>query len=271
MVKCPNCGKEANDDPYCSNCGTKIEQKSVCPQCNSEVDEESAFCPKCGTKLKDDSAAEEQVNEEKVEEEKKDIADEEKVEEKTDEEPKEDNEIKTEEKFSYVEKQYCPFCNSELDEGTIFCQECGKPVEIDKQSFAGIKNTINFKNLLIWTVISVIIAIFISLMFCYILGSTGKYYEVGFIISLIICVGIFGSFKDVVNGGLLGIITGLVLGILSESIIAISNGFSYGYDMLFGYSAIVFTIVGLIIGIISSKYLRGHIKEKIDVEKLFNS
>ena len=141
---------------------------------------------------------------------------------------------------------------------------------MDKQSFAGIKNTINFKSLIICTLISIILSVFLSLIFSYIFANVkGDYYPIGFIISLIISVGIFGSFKEIINGGLLGIITGLVLGLLSNFIVEVANGFAFSYEMLFGYPAIIFTILGLIIGIVSSKSFRKHIVNRINVENVF--
>ena len=134
---------------------------------------------------------------------------------------------------------------------------------------SGIKNTINFKNLIVCSIISIILSVFISLIFCYIFaGMHGDYYPIGFIISLIITIGIFGSFKDIINGGLLGIITGLVLGLLSNYIVELSSGFTFSYEMLFGYSAVIFTIFGLIMGIIAVKILRKPVKKLIDVDKI---
>ena len=49
MVKCPNCGKEA-DSKFCPNCGEKLQTKFVCPHCNEELEENTNFCPECGEK-----------------------------------------------------------------------------------------------------------------------------------------------------------------------------------------------------------------------------
>ena len=97
----------------------------------------------------------------------------------------------------------------------------------------------------------------------------GDYYPIGFVISIILIVGIFGSFKEVINGGLLGLITGLVIGILSTYIVELSCGFKFSYMMLYGYGSVILTVLGLIMGIISSQSLRNSVKKLIDVEKIF--
>ena len=267
MVKCPECGKEADDNPFCASCGTKIKQENLCPQCNEEIDEESVFCPKCGTKIKDDSIDDEIVEDE--EESKKEEETTEEVNETEQEKVDEAKETESDKDTSDVEKQHCPFCDTEIDDETVFCPECGKSVEIDKQSLSGIKYSINLKNLIVCSIISILLSIFISLVFCYVFKSIkGDYYVVAFLIGLIISVGIFGSYKEIINGGLLGIITGLVLGLLSNFIVEFANGFTFSYEMLFGYPAVIFTILGLIIGIISTVYLRNSIKNTIDVENI---
>lgn len=44
------------------------------------------------------------------------------------------------------------FCNTKIeDSDVIYCPECGKSVEIDKQSFEGTKTTINMKMLIIFS------------------------------------------------------------------------------------------------------------------------
>ena len=67
----------------------------------------------------------------------------------------------------------------------------------------------------------------------------------------------------------LGIITGLVIGLLSQFIVELSSGFVFSYNMFSGYAPIIFTIFGALVGIISSKALRNTVKNYIDVEKLF--
>ena len=166
----------------------------------------------------------------------------------------------------------CPHCNTEIDDsGIIYCPECGKAIEIDKNSLEGIKYTIKLKELIIFSIVSIVFSAFISLIFSFLFSSMGltDLYPIGFIISLVIFVAIFGSFKDLLNGGLLGIITGLVLGLVSNSIILVSNGFQYNYVMLFGYTPIILTIIGLIVGVLSSVYLREKISKIIDVENTF--
>ena len=53
MVKCPNCGEEA-DTNFCPNCGEKLESEITCPHCQSKVEAGSLFCSECGKKIEQD-------------------------------------------------------------------------------------------------------------------------------------------------------------------------------------------------------------------------
>ena len=297
MVKCKNCGEEIKDKNFCPKCGTKNET-TTCPACNSELQEDDIFCPECGEKIKDDET-EEESSEEKSEEIEEDTdKDEEKEteEESSEEKSEEDTDKKDEEKETddkeedadndkeetkedtdkdeeKKEVMRCPHCDTKIyEEDAEYCLECGKPINIDIQSFAGVKSTIQVKKLIIFSIISIIFSAVIALLLSYIFGmasQTTDLYPIGFFISLLIVVGIFGSFKDLVNGGLLGIITGLVIGLLCNLIVELSAGFAFSYQMFSGYAPIVFTIFGAIVGVISTKYFRNSISKRIDVEELF--
>lgn len=306
MVKCPECGKEVENNNFCGNCGAEIIKKNVCSNCGIQLDDKTVFCPNCGKKINDDSQEEEntgddesneetttEIDESEKENSQKDTEDKEEDsqentstennEENTEDEEKEsqedtsteNNEENTEneeEKLTDTDKKLCPYCNTKIeDDEVIFCPECGKSIEIDKQSLKGIKNTIEFKKLIIFTLISIGLTFLLSLVFSYIFGmiGPGDYYPIGFVISIILIVGIFGSFKEVINGGLLGLITGLVIGILSTYIVELSCGFKFSYMMLYGYGSVILTVLGLIMGIISSQSLRNSVKKLIDVEKIF--
>lgn len=293
MVKCPECGKEVEDNNFCGNCGTEIIKENVCSNCGKQLDDGHVFCPNCGKKIKDDSQEEEISDEEETtptdeseeetsqEDTENDESeeDEESEEETTptdeseeDEESEEETEDEEEENISDTDKKLCPYCNCEIeDDDVVFCPECGKSIEIDKQSMKGIRNTIEFKKLTVFTLISIGLSFLLSLALSYIIGmlNFGDLYPVGFIISLVLIIGIFGSFKEIINGGLLGLITGLVIGILSTYIVELSCGFKFSYMMLYGYGSIIFTVLGLIIGMISSQLLRNSVKKLIDVEKIF--
>ena len=214
MVKCAKCGNEVGDSNFCDKCGEKIDEVKKCPKCDTELGEESIFCPNCGTKIKEDSSKEKETSEEDVIEEKEETVDEEKK-EATEETIEEEKEAKQKNKIF----SKCPYCNTGIDElDTEFCPECGKPIKIDKQSFAGIKLTIQPKKLLIFSILAIICSSILSLILSYIFGmvNTIDLYPLGFFISLLLVVGVFGSFKDLINSGLLGIITGLALGKINK-------------------------------------------------------
>ena len=268
MVKCKNCGEEIEEKNFCPKCGTKNDI-ILCPSCNSQLEEEDIFCPECGEKIKDDEELKEESSdneEEKTPDEKPE--DEEQEEEKTPDE-KHDETKETSKKESRI----CPHCNAKIDEEDAeYCLECGNPINIDAQSFNGIKYTIKTKKLIIFSIISIVFSIGLSLLLSFVFGMMGQnidLYPVGFFISLFVVIAIFGSFKDLLNGGLLGIITGLVVGLLCNFIVELSSGFAFSYQMFSGYAAIVFTIFGAIVGVISTKYFRKSVSNHIDVEKLF--
>ena len=285
MVKCKNCGEEIEDKNFCPKCGTKNES-IICPSCNSELNEDDVFCPECGEKIKDEEEIKEETSKETEDTDKKDKKEEtsketkdtdkkdkkEETSEKTEDTDKEDKKEETSEKTEDTDKEakICPHCNAKIyEEDAEYCLECGKPLNIDIQSFAGIKATINVKKLIIFSIISIIFSAILSLLFCYIFGMvspTSDLYPIGFFISLLVVISIFGSFKDLINGGLLGIITGLVIGLLCNSIVELSAGFAFSYQMFFGYAPIIFTIFGAIIGVLSTKFLRNTVSKYIDVE-----
>ena len=266
MVKCRNCGVEIEDKNFCPKCGTKNE-KLVCPACNSELEDDDIFCPECGEKIKD-----EEVKEEKSEDIKEESEDDSKDSQDKEEKSEDDKNKKAEDEKPEKEFGRCPHCDTKIyEEDADYCLECGKPIHIDVQSFEGIKATIQLKKLIIFSIISIIFSAFLSLIFSYIFGmasQTTDLYPIGFFISLLIVIGIFGSFKDLLNGGLLGIITGLVIGLLSSFIVEMSAGSAFSYQMFGGYAAIVFTIFGAIVGVLSTKYLRNSVSKYIDVENM---
>lgn len=157
---CPSCKKEvALSATFCPTCGAEQEKieveafvpngKRKCTNCGSVIDEKVAFCPNCGTKKEEAPAKEGEVisatkPEEKVEEVEEKI--EEPIEE-VKEEKKEDIEEVVEEIEEPVEtkkaapveevpkkaevkkeepkKYFCSECGTELDEGEMFCPNCG--------------------------------------------------------------------------------------------------------------------------------------------------
>lgn len=58
MVKCSNCGFEAENANFCPNCGTEIimlKSPNSCPNCGEDVGS-GKFCPNCGTKIENGSS-----------------------------------------------------------------------------------------------------------------------------------------------------------------------------------------------------------------------
>ena len=231
LVECQKCGKEIDNQNYCPHCGTKNENL-FCPSCNCQLEKDNIFCPKCGAKIK-----KEEDND--VESSKKDSQDESSKNESSKADDVVDQSDNVNEETISKEYKICPHCKTKIsDEDSQYCIECGNSLNIDIQSFDGIKKTIRIKKLFVLSIISIVISVVLSLLFSYIFGfftQTIDLYPFGFFISLFIVVSIFGSFKDLINGGLLGIITGLVLGFLCNIIVEISVGFQFSYNLFNGY------------------------------------
>ena len=235
MVKCPKCGREA-DSKFCPNCGEKLQKKTVCPHCNEEIEDDTNFCPECG----------------------------EKIEEK----------VKTKKISNDKDKKYCPNCNEELDEEeAVFCSNCGQRIEADENSVNGIIESIDFKRLIIVSIIGFIITFVLGIIFAYIIGLTGQKsigYPIALTIAVVLGTGFFASFfKDILNSGLTGIIIGFLFGLLANTCIEISSGFQFTYDLFSGYEIIIFTVLGLVLAFIANKFLRDIILKYIDLDKLF--
>lgn len=62
MKKCPNCGKENNDNAkFCIDCGASLSDHNIrCPRCNAVTNANSKICPKCGYRFTSVSACETQ-------------------------------------------------------------------------------------------------------------------------------------------------------------------------------------------------------------------
>jgi len=249
MVKCPNCGEEASSK-FCPNCGEKLKKEIFCPNCGSKLDSGSAFCSECGEKLepKDEDEKTEETNENK-------------------------NEEKTKKEIS-EDVKHCPHCNEILDEDeAIFCSNCGKAIEGRKNSSDGIIESINFKKLIIISILGFIISFVLGIIFSLLIGLTGQGnigYPIALIIALFIGVGFFASFfKDILNSGLTGIIIGFIFGLLANTCIEISSGFKFSYQLFSGYEIIIFTVLGLIFALLANKFLRNIVLKYIDVDKYF--
>ena len=252
MVKCPNCGEESSSK-FCPNCGEKLKKEIFCSNCGANLDVKAVFCSECGEKIesKDEDEKEETIKETK--EDKK----EEKIEKETSENVK-----------------YCPHCNEVLDEDeAVFCFNCGKPIEGEETSPDGIIESINFKKLIIVSILGLLVTFVFGIIFSLLIGLTGQEtigYPMALIIALFIGVGFFASFfKDILNSGLTGIIIGFIFGLLSNTCVEISSGFKFSYQLFSGYEIIIFTVLGLIFALLANKFLRNIVLKYIDVDKYF--
>lgn len=256
MVKCPNCGEESSSN-FCPNCGEKLEKKVICPNCAAQLDPESVFCSECGYKIKAKNEDEKASDEE----------------EKTEETKEYDKEEITEKETSEEIKR-CPHCNDILDEDdAVFCSNCGKAINADINSSNGIIESINFKKLIIVSILGFIVSFVLGIILSLIIGLTGQGtigYPIALIIALFIGVGFFASFfEDILNSGLTGIIIGFVFGLLSNTCVEISSGLQFSYQLFSGYEIIIFTVLGLIFALLANKFLRNIVLKYIDVDKYF--
>ena len=253
MVKCPNCGEESSSK-FCPNCGEKLGKEIFCPNCAAQLEPGSVFCSECGHKIESKSE------------------DEKDKEEKT-EESNENKEEKTE-KETTKEVKHCPHCNEVLDEDeAVFCSNCGKAINASENSSDGIIQSINFKKLIIVSILGVIVSFVLGIILSLIIGLTGQGtigYPIALIIALFIGIGFFASFfEDILNSGLTGIIIGFVFGLLANTCIEISSGFQFSYQLFSGYEIIIFTVLGLIFALLANKFLRNIVLKYIDVDKYF--
>ena len=259
MIKCGNCGIELDDETkLCPNCGNNLEgsekvqeqkekDSKQCPNCGALVAEDAFICPECGNKIA---------------------------------------EIKMSKK--------CPKCNSELDIDAQFCDSCGFNLNSSSNQVQNVKNSIensnentnagsldineaisniNYVKLAAFSIISLIIAIVLTLIFMYIVQATTNYgdipnYPVAYFIALLISVVFISSYQNnIVEGGLLGLIVGLLLGILEYSIAGLYFGNSFGYELFFESNTLTFVILGVIFGFLANMFLKGKFTKYFDLNQ----
>ncbi len=275
MVKCPNCGEEA-DTNFCPNCGEKLESEITCPHCQSKVEAGSLFCSECGKKIEQDEK-ETPAKEDKKEEDKKTEdkdSKKEKDEKTSDKKESKDKKEKTDSKDSKKEEKYCPHCNEKLDEdGAIFCSNCGKMIEVDEYSFNGIIRSINFKRLILVSILGFAVTFVLGILLSFVAGLIGFQsvtYPIFLIIAIFLGVGFFASFfKDILNSGLSGIIIGLLFGFFANTAVEMSTGFRFSYELFSGYEIVIFMILGLIISVIANRFLRNIVLKYVNVDDIF--
>ncbi len=255
MVKCSNCGVEVADTfDSCPNCGNdlnSIKEDSVktikCENCGSEIQEGQLVCPSCGNKVSD---------------------------------------LKLSKK--------CPHCGSKVDDDAQFCDSCGKSLTNSSiasenansnisddssstndfnTSFVNVISNINYVRLGVYSIICLVLSILLTIIFMTFLQGTASSFNIpdytaAFITALIIAVIIFAAYqKDIVEGGILGLTVGLLLGLLESPVAGMYFGTSIGYDLFFGSNTSTFIIVGLIFGIISNLFLKNRIVKHFDLTK----
>lgn len=224
----------------CPECGQEVGNSKFCSNCGTKLDN-IKFCPNCSAPVDEGSAFCSQCG--------RQIA------------------------INNMENIVCPYCSSKIDDlNSKFCPECGKKFKTDPQSLDGIKMTIKYKKLAVLSIISIIFAVVICLALSCLFGFIGleAYFSLAIFIALFLVIGFFASFfNDIINSGLLGIIVGLVIGLISGSLVEMVGGFSFSYELLFGYASIIYTVFGFIVGLVSTKYLRNYISKYIDVDNTF--
>lgn len=121
---CPKCGKKLSPGAkFCIYCGSSMDEvKStvklsgqMCSACGNPIEEGAAFCTHCGTPI--------QQKEESV------IA-EENIEAVMNEEVEpEVYEQIVAESMKEIETKKCPNCGADIEDGDIFCMNCGAAIE----------------------------------------------------------------------------------------------------------------------------------------------
>ena len=121
---CPKCGKKLSPGAkFCIYCGSSMDEvKStvklsgqMCSACGNPIEEGAAFCTHCGTPI--------QQKEESV------IA-EENIEAVMNEEVEpEVYEQSVAESMKEIETKKCPNCGADIEDGDIFCMNCGAAIE----------------------------------------------------------------------------------------------------------------------------------------------
>ena len=261
MVKCPTCGIEVEDGiQLCPNCASdltnikeepeedlssQINSVNLCPSCSAELDDNVEFCSKCGTQIENFS-----------------------------------NSVDT--------SNICPSCGVKLDSDSKFCIKCGANISGDSNEDNSEINynnqntkykisNINFGRVILYSILSLTLAVVISTIILYLLGyptfgSDWPYYPLAFYIGTIISIGLFAAFpKDKLEAGILGFIVGLTLFIFENTIISFvfNEYFANIYNLGYSGHAIGYIIVGIIIAILSQVFLKEIITEYIKLDDLF--
>ena len=118
-------------------------------------------------------------------------------------------------------------------------------------------------------------AIVLSLIFLSILWDNTTYGNYqwlpwGFYLAILISVGFFATYqKNIVEGGILGLIVGLILGLLESSIGGMILPTAMGYEYAFGSNTLGFLIVAIIIGVIANLFLRERFTEYLNLHQYF--
>lgn len=256
MVKCSKCGVENKEtSEFCHNCGNKLTGSSdvkgtiKCSGCGAELNANATFCPKCGKKVDGANLCRSCGSEIPG-----DVAF--------------CPSCGTKVAFNQNHKA-CTNCGAPLDGESIFCPECGSnvqtgiknasPAQANSQINQGFLDRLDFNILVKPTIVAVI--------FSLILASIGVIIGLSwlsFILAVIIStVFIAGLIKDDANAIVMGLFTGLILGLLENPIIQFWWGIyaAAAYEWLFGGQILLLIILGIVFAFIGNMYFKQNIQE----------
>ena len=211
---------------------SKQDESGRCEKCGSQLAEGVVFCPSCGSKVTRPPKPEE------------------------------------------TSQRFCSKCGQAIEEDATFCPECGanvftgadseyNQINEDNRSFI---EKINYNVIVLPTIVSLVVAIILSLI-----GLFVGFSWFSFILAVILSVGFFaGTIDNEANATISGLIVGIILGIIENPLVEFMFGaFAAGfYEGFFGGHLLVLTVISVIVGYVSNRYLKEYIiniAEKIGI------
>ena len=260
MVKCSRCGVEIADSfDICPNCGSNLVESQTpaessedlkCPSCGELLQPDEDFCTACGTKVGNDLNRCEKCGSEV-----------------------QDGVLfcptcgtKVKQPQITQPANICPNCGFKLEEDSAFCPECGTKLQTGENhsiptnnSNQGFIDKINLNNIVKPTLVALILSIILS-----IIGVLIGFSWVAFVIAVILSVGFFaGLIDNEANAVVSGLLVGLILGFLENSIIQFCLGRFAArlYEWFFGSQIIFLVIVAVIVAYVSNMFLKSTIQD----------